>query len=346
MPPAGPDLNGSLTGTTHSSDCPYTAQSTSGRPGVFLTKLDPTGSKLVWSVQQGGDLPAFDSGGNLILGGSATPAAGLPDEYPPYPIPPPPAAGDVPAACQPTGLRVQIAAFVQRLRAVDGSVLATQLLSATRAQPSALDVLPDGRVLVAGASAFPDCPDHTGHSVQQRHSATHCLRSLSGRLRFGNVIAWRTAGVRRGWLTNMPIGPVAPGQLISLFGNGLGPAQPVSASISGPDPVPLSMGGVMVMFDGVAGSTPPMTGSITGPNPNPTDVLVTVNAGTASLESGQLTSWPGVLSGFCQVQVRIPASTQSALSALPLTVTVGGVPAAPLVRFDKVYQSGGIVWVN
>jgi len=158
LPPAGPDLNGSLTGTTHSSDCPYTAQSTSGRPGVFLTKLDPTGSKLVWSVQQGGDLPAFDSGGNLILGGSATPAAGLPDEYPPYPIPPPPAAGDVPAACQPTGLRVQIAAFVQRLRAVDGSVLATQLLSATRAQPSALDVLPDGRVLVAGASAFPDVP--------------------------------------------------------------------------------------------------------------------------------------------------------------------------------------------
>jgi hypothetical protein len=34
-------------------------------------------------------------------------------------------------------------------------------------------------------------------------------------------------------LFNLPIGPVAPGQLISLFGSSLGPPAPVTASISG-----------------------------------------------------------------------------------------------------------------
>ncbi len=438
--------NAYLTGSTHSTDYPNTAPSASTRPGVFLTKLDPTGSKLFWSLQQGGDLLAFDSTGNLILGGSATPAAGLPNSYPPYPTPPPPPAGDVPAACLPTGLRVQIAGFVQRISAIDGSVLATQLLSATRAQPSALDVIPDGRVLVAGAAIFPDIPI-TPDTV---FSSAIAQRTPSGAFLAGFDLTTSSLGgalacVADG-LTNMPIGPVAPGQLISLFGNGLGPAQPLSASISGPAAVPLSLGGVAVTFDGVAapltyvssgqinvgvpweisgkssaimsvivngnpiasrrfavatsspslfvdtsgpvsdgnsffpaialnsdgtknspanpaqggslvtillngvaayeGSVPPMTGSITEPNPKPIGISVTVNAGTASLESGLLTPWPGVLSGLYQVQVRMPASTQNGPRAVPLTVTVGGVPAAPLVYFDKVYQGGGLVWMN
>jgi uncharacterized protein (TIGR03437 family) len=53
-------------------------------------------------------------------------------------------------------------------------------------------------------------------------------------------------------LTNMPLGPVAPGQLIALFGSGLGPALPLCASISGSDPASRSLGGVTVTFDGVA----------------------------------------------------------------------------------------------
>jgi uncharacterized protein (TIGR03437 family) len=439
--------NAYLTGLTHSSDYPYTvAQPTTPRPGAFLTKVDPTGSKLIWSVQQGGNLLAFDSTGNLILGGSALPAPGLPNSDPPYPTPPPPPAGDVPAACLPIGLRVQIAAFVQRLNSLDGRVLATQLLSATRAQPSALDVLPDGRILVGGASTFPDIPITPGTifstAIAQRTPSGAFLAAFDlATPSLGGALSCAADG-----LTDLPVGPLAPGQLLSLFGNGLGPDQPVTASISGPSPVPVSLGGVTVMFDDVAapltyvssgqinvgvpweisgrsstimtvsvngspvtsrefvvarstpalfvdtsgpvsdgdsffpaialnndgtrnssanpapagslvtmflngaaayaGSIPPATGSITGPNPDPVGIPAVVTAGTAALESGPLTPWPGVLSGVYQIQVRMPGSSQNGPRAIPLTVTVGGVPAAPFVYFDKVYQAGGLVWVN
>lgn len=245
--------NAYLTGTSRSADYPYAGGQTAGpRPGTFLSKLDPTGSKLVWSVQQGGNLLAFDSAGNLILGGSALPAGGLPYQITMYPLPPPPPAGGVPAPCFPNGIRVQIAAFVQRLNTLDASVLATQFLSATQAQPSALDAIPDGRVLVAGYSVFPDIPITPGTVV----SSAARQRTGYGTLLAAFDLATPSTGgplaCAADALTNMPLGPVAPGQLIALFGSGLGPAQPLSTSISGPDPVARSLGGVTVTFDGVA----------------------------------------------------------------------------------------------
>jgi uncharacterized protein (TIGR03437 family) len=439
--------NAYLTGLTHSTDYAYTSgQPTTPRPGTFLTKLDPTGSKLIWSVQQGGNLLTFDSAGRLILGGSALPAAGLPNSDPPYPTPPPPPAGDVPAACFPVGLRVKSAAFVQRLNPLDGSVLATQLLSATSVQPSALDALPDGRVLVGGASTFPDVPISPGtifsSAVAHRTASGAFLAAFDlATSSLGGSVACAVDG-----LTNMTVGPLAAGQLISLFGHGLGPEQPLTASISGPAPLPVVLGGVTVMFDDIpapliyvsssqinvsvpweisgrgstimtvtvngnlvasrafvvapsapalfvdtsgpvsdgdsffpaialnsdgarnssanpapagstvtiflngaatyAGNVPPMTGSINSPNPDPVATPVAVSAGTVQLESGPLTPWPGVLSGLYQIQVRMPASSQNGLRAIPLTVTVGGAPAAPFVYFDKVYQAGGLVWIR
>jgi uncharacterized protein (TIGR03437 family) len=341
---------------------------------------------------------------------------------------------------------VQIAAFVQRIGALDGSVLATQLLTATQAQPSALDALPDGRVLVAGGSTFPDIPITPGTVF----STAVATRTSSGVFLAAFDLATPALGGRLSCaadgFTIMPLSPVAPGQLISLFGNGLGPEQPVSASISGPDPVPVSLGGVTVTFDGVAapltyvssgqinagvpwevkgkssatmeiavdgmlvasrrfvvaasspslfvdtnippaegnsffpavafnsdgtrnsstnpasggslvtillngvsaytGGVPPVTGSITGSNPSPTGVSVSVSTQISSLESGPLIPWPGVLSGVYQVQVHMPPSTQNTPHTVPLMVAVDGVPAAPLVFFGKVYQIGGLVWVN
>jgi uncharacterized protein (TIGR03437 family) len=432
-----------LTGTTRSGDYPYADGQTAGpRPGTFLTKLDPTGSKLVWSVQQGGNLLAFDSAGSLIVGGSALPAGGMPYQALLYPLQPPPPAGGLPAPCFPNGIRFQIAAFVQRLNPLDGSVLGTQFLSATQAQPAALDPLPDGRVLVAGYSVFPDIPITPGTVV----SSAATQRTGYGAFLAAFDLATPSIGgplaCAADALTDMPLGPVAPGQLIALFGNGLGPAQPLSASISGPDPVVRSLGGVTVTFDGVAaplvyvsdgqinlsvpwevtlktstvmkvtvdgnlvasrqfavapaspslfvdtsqpvsdgngffpaialnsdgtknsaanpapggswvsiflngvaaytGGTPPATGSITGPDPSPTSVVVRV----AGLEAGPLIPWPGLISGLYQVQVKMPASTQAGVRLVLLTVALDGVPAAPLVYLNQVYQSAGMVWVN
>ncbi|MDE3165254.1 MAG: hypothetical protein KGN36_05565, partial [Acidobacteriota bacterium] len=87
-------------------------------------------------------------------------------------------------------------------------------------------------------------------------------------------------------------------------------------------------------------------GSITGSNPAPSALAVSVNAGTLALETGPLTPWPGMIAGLYRVQARLPASTIGGLRAVPLTVTVDGVLAAPFVFFDKVYQAGGWVWMG
>ncbi|MBS1855534.1 MAG: SBBP repeat-containing protein [Acidobacteria bacterium] len=244
--------NAYLTGTTNSTDYPYFGvEAGTPRPGLFLTKLDPSGGRLVWSVRQGGDLLAFDADGNLLAGGSVYPPGGLPYQqgttYPPLPP-----TGDIPEACLPNGVRVQVAAAVQRLSAQDGRALATQLLSTTRAQPSAMDVLPDGRILVAGYSAFPDIPLTPGavftSAVAQRTLSGAFLAAFDlASASLGGKLACAVDG-----LTNLPLAPVAPGQLITLFGSGLGPADAASASPYGPDPVPTTLGGVSVTFDGFA----------------------------------------------------------------------------------------------
>ncbi|MGA2271405.1 MAG: SBBP repeat-containing protein [Bryobacteraceae bacterium] len=48
-----------------------------------------------------------------------------------------------------------------------------------------------------------------------------------------------------------PLGTVAPGEIVSIFGVGLGPAQPVTAYPAASAPYPTKLGGTEVLFDGV-----------------------------------------------------------------------------------------------
>ena len=47
-------------------------------------------------------------------------------------------------------------------------------------------------------------------------------------------------------------GPVAPGELITIFGNNLGPAQLVSGDVDATGTLPSTVSGIKVMFDSVA----------------------------------------------------------------------------------------------
>jgi uncharacterized protein (TIGR03437 family) len=48
-----------------------------------------------------------------------------------------------------------------------------------------------------------------------------------------------------------PLGTIAPGEIVSIFGVGLGPSQPVTAYPAASAPYPTTLGGTQVLFDGV-----------------------------------------------------------------------------------------------
>jgi uncharacterized protein (TIGR03437 family) len=240
--------NAYVTGTTTSQDYPFTtAPSSSDRTGLFLTKLDATGSKVLWSVMQGGNLLALDAGGNPVVGGSSGPL------YTPFGItyPPPPPTGNTPVQCLPNRTTVQSVAYVQSFRAQDGSTAATQLLSATEANAYAMAVEPDGRILLGGRTELPDVPLSSG--VVFSEAVTQ--RTVPGAFLAAFDLSQPAGGPQLGCVTDAvtaaPIGPAAPGQLLSLFGAGLGPRTGISGFAAGQTSLPTSLANVQVTFDGL-----------------------------------------------------------------------------------------------
>ena len=223
--------NAYVTGSTASQDYPFTATLAADRPGLFLSKLDPTGAKLLWSVRQGGNVLALDRAGNPVVGGSFVPTTPPPSYPPGYTFPPPPPTGNTPAACLPNGITVQSMGYVQSFSAQDGSTTATQLLSATQATASGITIEPDGRAVLGGFTEFPDIPLTPGVA----YDAAVAQRTASGAFLAAFDLSQTATGPQLGCVldaaTFMPVGPIAPGQLISLFGYELGPSVGLSATL-------------------------------------------------------------------------------------------------------------------
>ncbi|MGO9259793.1 MAG: SBBP repeat-containing protein [Bryobacteraceae bacterium] len=240
--------NAYVTGTTISEDYPYTTASAPGdRPGTFVTKLDPTGSQVLWSVPQGGGTLALDAAGNPVVSGTAS--VTISPNQPVYlPYPPPPSSGNTPAPCYPNGGTIQSTAYVQRFNAADGGMTGSVFLTGTQLYGGAITAEPDGRIAMAGYTSLPDVPLSPGvvfsDAIAQRTVLGAYLAAfdLSEPGQLGCVLDGGSLS---------PVGPVAPGQLISLFGNGLGPAAGVSGFVAGQSSLPTSLAGVQVAFDGI-----------------------------------------------------------------------------------------------
>jgi len=242
--------NAYVTGATGAADYPITtAPSASDRTGLFLTKLDPTGTNVIWSVRQGGASLAFDTSGSLVVGGYS--CAPLNSSAFGAQCPPPPPAGNTPTACLPDGTNVQSIAVVQSFSAQDGSIIATRILSdpAWAAEPdSVIAVEPDGRVLVGGQSNNPlAIPLTPGVAF----SGTTALGVYLAAVDLSHpAVGLQLACVTDGATFEL-LGTVAPGQLVSLFGNELGPQTGVSGFTSNQTSFPTSLANVQVTFDGV-----------------------------------------------------------------------------------------------
>jgi uncharacterized protein (TIGR03437 family) len=300
-----------VTGTTNSTDYPFTVAQRE-RLGMFLTKIDPTGAKILWSEQQGGSLLALDNSGNLAVGGSFFTPSGPPFQVG-FTNPPFPPTGNVPTQCLPNGITVQSDAYSQRFSSVDGSLLATQILAATWITASAITVNASGVIVIAGYSNLSDVPLTPGvvftGAITQRTVPGSYLAGFD----FSSAATGTQVSCALDAATMLPVGPVAPGQLLSLFGYGLGPQAGVAGS--GTTQIPTALAGVHVAFDGV---------------PAP---LLYVSSGQINIqvpfEIGQMPYEPG----------------QETVMTVSVAAAAGGAPATATQQF-AVAASNPSVFVN
>ncbi len=242
-----------VTGTTASGDYPYTvASSSAGRPDTFVTKLDPSGSKVLLSVREGGSAIALQVDGNIAITGNHVMIAPpqLPGPGQGVATPPPPEASGTPDQCLSNGSTILSSAYAMLLDGRDGSLLGSAVMGGTEFSNVVLALGPQGRIYLAGNTAMPDVPLTPGVP----YSPAASERTTSGVFvtAFDPFLPSPTAQLSCAVdpATMAIVGPVAPGQVLSLFGTNMGPAMPLTGLKSSARTVPVSLGGVKISFDG------------------------------------------------------------------------------------------------
>jgi len=245
--------NAYVTGTLLEARYPFTVSNPIGAGGGFLTKVDPTGSSLVFSVPAGGGGVARDSSGALYTAGTVSTfnPIGFPGIIPSQVITLAGALSWIPAQCVPNTLTSTEAAYLLKLDSATGSVLDAQWIAGTSATVSAV-ALAGTKLWATGVSVAGDVPFTPGALASTNLvpgplpgaflSAADFSRPPAPGANGAPVIA---CVLDAGNLTHA--GPVAAYQILSIFGANLGPATGVPA----PDGTATSIAGVAVTFDGI-----------------------------------------------------------------------------------------------
>jgi uncharacterized protein (TIGR03437 family) len=212
----------------------------------FLTKLDPAGQKLLFSVPVGGAEVQVGSNGFVYVGGFLglfhlyDVAASLP------------ALASLPSAClsaEATGAPAQ-SAYVSEVDAASGSVLGSQFLGGSSLTISGV-ALSGSTVWIAGATNFGNFP-FTPNALTIPSLGPNLLPgAYLGAVDFSQ--SKPAAGTPQiGCIVDAAnleaTGPIVPYQLLTIFGSGLGPAKPVSAT----NYSTTKLGGVSVSFGSLA----------------------------------------------------------------------------------------------
>jgi uncharacterized protein (TIGR03437 family) len=223
------------------------------RPGVrpFLTKLDPAGTSALYSIPVGGAGVEVGPDGVVYVGGTY-------NNYSPQGIdtelteiaPPPPGVAELPAACQPGPVTVN-EAYISAVDSATGNVLGTQLVDGSNLTAVAI-ALSGGKAWLAGFASAPDVPFTPGALAPKGLGPGPLPGAYVGLVDFLQPVsssAPQTACLLDG-ANGSHAGPVAPTQILSLFGANLGPA----AGVAAPDGSADSLAGVTVTFDGLPGA--------------------------------------------------------------------------------------------
>jgi uncharacterized protein (TIGR03437 family) len=249
--------NAYVTGTLFEARYPFTTSDPLGVDGGvsnrgFLSKIDPTGSTLVFSVPVGGAGVALDSSGDIYTAGTVSTYApiGFPGLTPPIAITLTGALSGIPTQCVPNSVTATEAAYLLKLDAA-GNVLDAQWIDGSSVTASAVTLI-GTKLWTTGVSADADVPFTPGALADTNlvpgplagaflSAADFSVHpAASGPLPVPVISCVLDAG------NMMHAGPVAPYQILSIFGANLGPATGVLA----PDGTDPSIAGVTVTFDG------------------------------------------------------------------------------------------------
>lgn len=322
-------------------------------PGLpFLSKLDPAGQKLLFSVPVGGAGVQVDSKGSAYVGGIvgrvSGPAYG-------YQVPSLPVLAGVPTGCLPNATLIPKSSYVSQVDAASGNVIGTQFIGGTTLTFSAA-ALSGSTLWFAGPTNLLDFPFSLGALTLPYLQPGSWPGAYLGAVDFSQPQP--SAGAPQiGCIVDAadlaPAGPAAPYQLLTIFGAGLGPTKGVSAT----DNTTGVLAGVDVSF----GSTPAPLLYVSSTQINfavPADVSfygvtgmqVTVN-GVSSTTRGLPTSFanpslflaaqPNVSSlGFLALALNADGSLNSASNPAPLgsviSVFVNGIAPDPEVNTGQL----------
>jgi len=203
----------------------------------FLSKLDPAGQTLLFSIPAGGAGVQVDAGGSVYVGGSVgidlAGSFAVPASLPALANAPAPCLPNVTAQTIGTSQNIQRSAYVAQFDGASGNLLGTQFIGGSTLATSAV-ALAGSTLWVAGATSFPDFP-FTPNALTSVLNFTPAPLpgAYLGAVDFSKPQP--PAGTPQiGCIVDAadlaPAGPVARYQLLTIFGTGLGPATGVSAT--------------------------------------------------------------------------------------------------------------------
>ena len=210
----------------------------------FVSKLDPTGAKLLFSVPVGGAGVQLDSAGDVYVGGGIG-SRPLPGYAMTANLP---ALAAVPSACLPNQLLITNSAYVAQVDGASGDLLGTQLIGGDALTISGVAL--SGPVLwVAGATTSSDLPYTPDALTVPVAGNTYIPGAYLGAVDFSQPqplagtpqISCVLDGGNLG-----AVGPAAYYQLLTIVGSGLGPVTGAVAT----DNTTTKLAGVEVDFGG------------------------------------------------------------------------------------------------
>lgn len=194
----------------------------------FLSKLDPAGKTLLFSVPVGGAGVQVNSHGAVYVSGGAGSGLagtfGIANNLP--------ALANVPTQCLPNNLGIRSSAYVSEIDAVSGNLLGSQFIEGSTLATSALALF-GSTVWITGATTLPDFPLTPNAVTLPSLGPTPLAGAYLGAVDFSQPQP--PAGTPQIFciVDSADLGPVGAAsryQLLTIFGTALGPVAGVAAS--------------------------------------------------------------------------------------------------------------------